>query len=267
MQPIDTGTVELAYEQRGRGPDLLLIAGIPGTARDWRPFAERLADAFTVTTFDNRGSGESEKPESYYSIAEMADDAAGLIDALDLDAPHVFGVSMGGMIAQELAIRHGEAILRLVLGCTHCGGEAVVPPADEVNEAFGYDGDDWARRIELLAPHAFAPDFPETQPDAYDEFVERKSADPQPPFAYRRQLGAVARHDTCDRLDAIENPTLVLTGTEDAIIPAENSDVLHSKLHDARLERLENAGHLFFVERPEATADRLRSFLAADGAA
>lgn len=267
MQPVDIGDIELAYEQRGRGKDLLLVAGIPGTARDWWPFAERLVDSFTVTAFDNRGSGEAEKPEDYYSIEGMADDAAGLIAALGLEDPHVFGISMGGMIAQELAINHADTISKLVLGCTHCGGEQVVPPAADVNEAFGYDGDDWARRIELLAPHAFAPDFPEAQPDVYEEFVETKAADPQPLFAYRRQLGAVARHDTSDRLDAIQARALVLTGTDDAVIPAENSDHLHSLIPDSRLEHVDGAGHLFIVEKPDETAEILRSFLTTDGAA
>lgn len=264
MPTVAVGDVELYYERVGRGPPLLLIAGIPGTVRDWFPFADRLAASFTVVVFDNRGSGRSDKPEGHYSIAGFADDAAGLVDALDLGTPHVFGVSMGGMIAQEFAIEHADSVDRLVLGCTHCGGDRVVQPAEAVDEAFGYDGDDWGHRIELLAPHAFAPGFPGLNPEAYDAFVGQKTADEQPLAAYRRQIGAVVRHDAADRLDRIDAPTLVLTGTDDSIIPAENSDTLVDRIPGARLATIPDAGHLFFVEKPDETAEILTSFLQGD---
>lgn len=265
MPTVEVGDVDLFYERRGEGPPLLLIAGIPATARDWRPFAERLAGSFTVVSFDNRGSGRSDKPEEWYSIGGFADDAAGLVEALSLDRPHVFGVSMGGMIAQELAIRHGGSISRLVLGCTNCGGERAIQPADEVTEAFAYEGDGWEHRIQLLAPHAFAPGFPDANPEAYDAFVETKSADVQPLYAYRRQLGAAVRHDTYDRLGEITNPTLVLTGTEDAVVPPENSEILNEEIPGSRLEHVAAAGHLFFVEKPEETVAILESFLLVEG--
>lgn len=212
-------------------------------------------------SFDNRGSGRSDEPGGWYSIEGFADDAAGPIEALSLAEPHVFGVSMGGMIAQELAIEHGGTISRLVLGCTHCGGERAIQPAEEVTEAFAYEGDDWGHRIRLLAPHAFAPGFRESNPEVYDAFVEGKSADGQSLHAYRRQLGAAVRHDTGDRLGEIDSPTLVLTGTDDAIIPPENGKHLHEAIPDSRLEYVPDAGHLFFVEKPEETAAILESFL------
>lgn len=266
MPTVELDEVDLYYERRGEGPALLLIAGLPATAKDWRPFAERLADSFTVVSFDNRGSGRSDKPESYYSIEGFADDAANLIEELGIEAPHVFGFSMGGMIAQELAIRHGDSISRLVLGCTDPGGERAVQPAEEVAEGFTYEGDDWGHRVRLLAPHAFAPDFRESNPEAYEAFVEAKTEDVQPLYAYRRQLGAAVRHDAYDRLGEIDNPTLVITGTEDAAVPPENSEFLHQEIPDSRLEYVPDAGHLFFIEKPEETAAILKSFLLEEAA-
>jgi pimeloyl-ACP methyl ester carboxylesterase len=218
-------------------------------------------DEFTVTMFDNRGSGLSD----HYSIQQMSDDAAALIEHLGLAPAHVFGISMGGMIAQELAIRHGALIDRLVLGCTHCGCARVIPPSDEVNRAFAYAEDDWSERMRLLAPWAFSEKTRRERPQDIQAFIVEKQREVQPLFAYRRQLGAAVRHDCFDRLPQIQRPTLVITGAADDVIPAENSDVLQRAIPDAQLCVIPDAGHLFFLEQPDQVAGELRAFLNASG--
>ena len=249
------------YEQLGSGPPLVLITGIPGTAANWLPFAERLKNDFTITVFDNRGSGFTDKPEDYYSIKQMAADAAGLIEQLRLGPSNVFGISMGGMIAQELAINHRQLVRRLVLGCTQCGGSQVIPPGEEVNQAFAFPDDDWGARMRLLGPLAFSATTRRERPDFIEAFVTLKTAEPQPLYAYRRQIGACVRHDTYERLDRIACPTLVVTGTDDDVILAANSETLHRRIPGSSLRYLPGAGHLFFLEQPEATAALLKEFL------
>jgi pimeloyl-ACP methyl ester carboxylesterase len=168
---------------------------------------------------------------------------------------------MGGMIAQEIAIRHKERVDRLVLACTHSGLRHSEPPTPEAAEAFQQNTDSWSERIRALAPFAFAPGYPERETSDFDAFVAKEVSDEQPLFAYRHQLLASVRHDAHDRLEQIESPTLVLTGSEDMVTPASNSVRLAAAIPNARLEVIDGAGHLFFVEKPEETRQILRSFL------
>jgi 3-oxoadipate enol-lactonase len=253
--------IQIYHESLGDGVPLLLIEGIPATVPDWYPFANYLARDFKVVLFDNRGSGRSDKPQEWYTTALMASDAAALLDSVGIPRANVFGVSMGGMIAQELAINFPGKVERLVLGCTHGGGPDVIRPAPSVDEAFALETEDWAVRTRKLAPFAFSERFGRDQPEALAEFIAKKSLDVQPYFAYRRQIGAVIRHDTRARLARITAPTLVLTGTADAVIPAENSRVLHEGIPNSELATIEGAGHLFFIEESEETLGILGSFL------
>ncbi len=253
--------IQIYYEALGDGPPLLLIEGIPGTVSDWYPFASHLARDFKVILFDNRGSGGSDRPEEWYTTSLMASDTVALLDNLGISRAKVFGVSMGGMIAQELAINFPEKVDRLVLGCTHCGGPQVIRPTALVDQAFALETEDWAERIRMLAPFAFSEQFGREHPKALAEFIAKKSLDAQPYFAYRRQIGAVIRHDSGQRLAKITTPTLVVTGTADTVIPWQNSELLCEKIPNSEIAMIEGAGHLFFVEQPEQTLRILKAFL------
>src|ERR1700684_4592924 len=118
------GEVELSYERAGSGPPLLAIMGMSGTLLSWgEPFLGPLRESFEVIAYDHRGVGESSRMEEQFTIPQLAEDAAGLMDALELDSAHVLGISMGGMVAQELALAQPERVRTLALGCTYCGGE------------------------------------------------------------------------------------------------------------------------------------------------
>ncbi len=249
----------LHYEERGEGQPLLLIAGIPAIADDWTPLAVGLAErGHRVIAYDNRGSGRSSVTAGPYSTAQLAQDAVALLDHLHLAQADVFGISMGGMIAQELAIGAPERIGRLVLGCTHAGITHAAPAPAEAGRAFALRTDDWALRMRTLAPFAFARDVDAALLSA---FIAKKSLDVQDPGGYRAQIEAVLSYHSAARLGEIRAPTLVLTGDDDRIIPGESSRLLAERIPDTTLRIVAGTGHLFFLERPDETLEILTAFL------
>jgi pimeloyl-ACP methyl ester carboxylesterase len=250
--------IALHYTERGSGRPLLLVPGIPAIASDWAPLAERLDGSRRVIAYDNRGSGASGVTPAPYTCAQLAADAIALLDALEIERADVFGMSLGGMIAQEVALEWPERVDRLVLGCTHCGLDHAARPDRDAGRAFAMETDDWPERMRALAPFAFAAG---AGPELLGPFVEKKVADVQDPEGYRGQIAAVLTHDTYERLPQIACPTLIVTGDGDRVIPAASSDVLHERIPGARLEIVAGAGHLFFLERPEESVRLLEDFL------
>src|ERR687895_216601 len=198
--------LSLYFEERGSGdPPLLLIGGIPAIADDWEPLAQRLAaGGRRVIAYDNRGSGRSTVTPGPYTTARLAADAVALLDHLGIERADVFGMSLGGMIAQELALGWPERVDRLVLGCTHCGVRHAARMPRDAGRAFAMETGDWAERMRALAPFAFARGV-----DAalLERFVEKKAADVQGGEGYRAQIAAVLAHDAYERLPEIDRPT------------------------------------------------------------
>jgi pimeloyl-ACP methyl ester carboxylesterase len=256
------GEIGLHYLERGSGKPLLLIAGIPAVADDWDALAAPLAQSRRVIAYDNRGSGGSTVTPGPYSTGQLAGDAVALLDSLQIEQADVFGMSMGGMIAQELALGWPQRVRRLVLGCTHAGVAHAAPPPREAGRAFAMQTDDWSERIRALAPLAFAHGV---DPELLSAFVTKKSADVQDPAGYAAQIQAVLAHNTAERLGDIARPTLILTGDDDRVIPAASSELLRERIPGARLETIAGSGHLFFIEQPERTRRLIEDFL--DGAA
>jgi 3-oxoadipate enol-lactonase len=250
--------IDVYYEEHGSGPPLLLIPGIPAIANDWGSLAEPLSRTRHVISYDNRGSGQSSVTPGPYTTAQLAADGVALLDHLGIERADVFGMSMGGMIAQELALTRPDRVNKLVLGCTHAGIRHAVSPPRETGLAFAMDTADWAERMRALAPHAFARDV---DPRMLDAFIAKKSKDVQDPAGYRAQIDAVLAHDSYERLPLLEMPTLIVTGDDDRVIPGGSSDVLRERIPGSRLEVIAGAGHLFFIERPDATIELLESFL------
>ncbi len=261
MAQVELSDVALHYETRGDGPPVLLIAGIPAIVSDWEPVAAGLTLAgYRTIAYDNRGSGDSSVPPGPYSTAQMAQDAVGLLDHLGIERAHVFGMSMGGMIAQELAIASPDRVDHLVLGCTHAGVAHAAPMPRETGRAFAMATDDWAQRMAALAPKAFAPD---AEADLVAAFVAKKSNDVQDPDGYAAQVDAVLAHDSADRLKDIAAPTLVITGDQDQVIPAASSDLLVDRIPDARLVDRPRHRPPVLHRAPGPVADALTEFLGA----
>jgi 3-oxoadipate enol-lactonase len=265
MTLIRVGELELDVERSGSGPPLLLIMGMSGTSLTWGdPFLAGLREDFELIAYDHRGVGASTRlADGQVTIREMAEDAAGLLDALGLDSAHVLGISMGGMIAQELALAHPEKIRTLTLGCTYCGGEgsAMAAPEDIQGLAEAMLSGDREKAIragwEINVSSGFAADA-EAWKSFTDIAAQRAVAVP----VVMAQMQACVAHDTAARLPSLEMPTLVIHGTEDRLLPVANGRLIASLIPGARLEIFDGVGHLFFWERPERSAELLREHAA-----
>jgi 3-oxoadipate enol-lactonase len=261
------GELELSYERSGSGPPLLLIMGMSGTFAHWgEPFLERLRGGFETIVYDHRGVGESSRLEGAVAIAQLARDAAALLDALEVDSAHVLGISMGGMIAQELALAHPERVRTLTLGCTYCGGEGSALTTPEVGRRLMEGMSSGDREVALRT--------------AWEVNVSAKFAADERAYAAFREIGmhravavavvmaqmqAILAHDTSARLGRLRMPTQILHGTVDQMLPVENARVIAGHTPDAKLEIFDDVGHLFFWELPERAAELIREHAAVGG--
>lgn len=255
------------YETAGNvaNPPLLIIPGITDSVAKCEWQVMDLAADFHVITFDNRGAGRSSAPPPGFSMADMAGDAAAVLDALDLESSHVFGFSMGGMIALHLVLAHPHRVRRLVLGCTSAGGRLSVAPEGTVMNALmqpagsGDKRQDFYDRMWIsLSDNCYAE-----QPQVIERLAELADENPQTPLGYAGQLQAVLTHDVADQLDQIATPTLVLHGGADRLIPIENGRLLAAAIPGAQFKIYPLAGHLFFVEQADEVNEDIRRFLRA----
>jgi 3-oxoadipate enol-lactonase len=253
--------IRMYYEIHGDGPPLLLIYGLAGRGRGFRDQIPALSAHFRTIVFDNRGVGETDQPDTPYSISGMADDAAGLLDALRIESAHVFGISMGGMIAQEFALRHPGRLRKLALGCTHSGVRHCTPSPPWVTAIFkSLAGKPREQVVRECIPFNFSPRTQEHRKDLIEDFFPVMRDNLQTASAYVLQWNAVRGFDTHDRLSRIAAPTLVLTGADDALIPPANSRSLAERIPNARLMEFPDAGHLFFVECASEVNESLIQF-------
>jgi len=255
MAQIKSGDINLHYDTYGAGAPLLMIMGLGASSAVWdAELVQELARDFRVITFDNRGTGQSDKPDAPYSIGMFADDAAAVLEGLKIPRAHIFGVSMGGMIAQEFALRHAPRTATLTLGCTSPGGKHAVPPPAESLKVLtaprvGVAPEEVIRRG---WPLAFTAGYIAEHRAELEARIPRLLEHPTPPFAFQRQLEGTYTLSTWDRLGQIKAPTLVITGGDDVLIPARNSELLAERIPGAKLHIIPKAGHGFTTEaRPE----------------
>ena len=256
------GDINMHYQVRGLGEPLLLIMGYRGSGFMWgETLLGGLSRYFQVITFDNRGTGLSDKPDTIYTIPMMADDAAGLLHHLDIARAHIFGVSMGGMIAQELALRHPKWVQRLILGCTTCGGpQTILMPVDVLEKLFAPPHIPREEALRRQWQVIFSPSFAEKHATFLDQLTALALAYPTPFHSSIRQMMAVQRFNAYGRLGQIVAPTLVVTGANDIVIPPANSRLLANRIHNAAFEIFADAGHGFFWEATKELIDLLCEF-------
>jgi pimeloyl-ACP methyl ester carboxylesterase len=264
MTVIGVGEIELDCERSGSGPPLLMIMGMSGTALHWgEPFLAAIRADFEVIVYDHRGVGSSSRLEGPTTIVELAEDAARLLTALGIDSAHVFGISMGGMIAQELALAHPERVRTLTLGCSSCGGVGSATMSAEALQRLSEAmmSGDRARAVrtafELNVSGAMAEDAEVWA--RYLAISEQRAVAVQVIVA---QMQACAAHDANGRLPGLAVPTLVVHGTDDQVLPVENGRLIASRIPGSRLEILDGVGHLFFWEQPERAAELVRAHAA-----
>ncbi|MDC0720378.1 alpha/beta fold hydrolase [Nannocystis bainbridge] len=251
------------YELGGRadGPPLLLLRGLTRTIRHWGPLLDDLGASFRTIAIDNRGVGHSDKPFGIYSTRTMADDAVAVLDHAGIGEAAVFGISLGGAIAQQLVLHHPQRVRRLVLGCTRASGKDG-PPA-RLSTVLSLLSLLWlpeARALERSTPLVLSPAFLREHPEIVGEWQQLAEQFPTRRRALIGQLGAVLRHDTRARLGTIAVPTLVVSGDDDRLIDVACSHALAAAIPGARLELLPGAGHDIPAERPREVAALLREF-------
>src|SRR5258708_1859471 len=236
------------------GEPLLMIMGLGSSSAKWSPvLVNELSRHFRTIVYDNRGTGQSDKPSIPYSLTMFASDAIALLDALKIERCHVFGVSMGGMIAQELALGYPSRLQTLTLGCTTCGGRhAVRPPPESLKILTApREGASDEEIIRRSWPLAYPKDYIEQHRAELEASVPRLLAHPTPPSAYKRHLDATYGLKTYDRLPSVSTPTLVITGEGDVLIPARNSEIIAERIPSARYHVIHGAGHAFFNQCPD----------------
>lgn len=248
--------VELYYERLGSGSPLLFLNGTGGDLRQKPSLWDgALARAFEVLAYDQRGLGQSAKPDRPYTMQDYADDAAGLLDHVGWPRAKVLGVSFGGMVAQELALRHPERVERLVLACTSSGGGG--GDSYPLHELQDLDPTAYWSQVLRIGDRRWELRAPGRDPDRFEKIVEMVRSRQQAleaerqsesaKIGARRQIEARRRHDTWERLPGIRCPTLVCGGRFDGIAPPENLERLAYRIPGARLELFEG-GHLFLLE-------------------
>jgi pimeloyl-ACP methyl ester carboxylesterase len=251
----------LHWESTGTGDPVLMIMGLGLSGGAWWRTVPVLSRSLRVSTFDNRGVGRSRAHLHSYTTEAMADDAVSVLDAAGIERAHVYGFSLGGMVAQQLALRHEDRVRSIVLGATHPGGPRAVRPSDDVIAFFrrraSMSAKDAAR---ASVPFNYGPRCRREHKDRIAEDIQRRLAHPFPERAYKAQMVAASLHNCYRRLKRIEAPTLVVHGREDRIVPVANAEILAERIPRAELRILDHAGHLYSTEQPEVDEDIARFF-------
>lgn len=266
---VTVGGRRIAYEQTGRddaATTVLLLCGIGAKRQGWYKQLPVLGEQFRTIAIDYRDVGDSDPADGSYSIGDLADDVAGLADALGIERASLVGISMGGFIALELALRRPALVERLVLVVTSAGGATHVSTSPQIlqllmpGEGVAVEDGAGARRVTSAVA---APGYAERAPEEIDTFVEIALHNPMRVEAYLRQLEACRAHDVSGRLGEIAVPTLVLHGDVDPLVPLANGEVLAAGIAGARLVVYADTGHIPEVERADEFNRDLIGFLSA----
>ena len=264
MRFASSGIVRLAYEERGQGAAVLLVMGYAARSAHWgEEFRNLLAARYCVVSFDNRGTGESDKPAEEWTMRDMADDAIAVIDAAGMPSAHVVGLSMGGIVTQELALSYPERVRTLTLIATHCGGADVVPPTqDAANALLNPDRNQpVGKMVENIWRAICAPGFLDA-PGRLEACLKLDLEKPTPVAMLANQMRAIEGADCSHRLPLITAPSLIISGTEDPLVPPANSERLAALLSGSKLVRIAGCGHMVPLEKPRELADIILEFLA-----
>jgi pimeloyl-ACP methyl ester carboxylesterase len=265
MPRVQAGTVHINYETFGQGDPLLLIMGfgMPGAA--WAPTLPFLG-GFKSIYFDNRGTGYSDKPEGPYTVPDMAEDASSLLKALGIARTKVYGVSMGGMIAQELTLRHPEQVEKVVLGCTTPGGPHASRAAEEVLAALMQGFTTMASNpdegLDIIMPTLFPAEFIAHHPELKPLMLAAMKMAPitSPETAERARAG-INDFDVYDRLGQIKCPVMIVHGDKDILVPVENAALIKSRVPQAEVFIIPGAGHSFAAADPIGIHRRITDWL------
>jgi pimeloyl-ACP methyl ester carboxylesterase len=258
----DSNGVRLAYEVRGDGEPLVFIHGLGYDRFGWGPLPDLLAKDFRVVVFDNRGVGDSDVPEGPYAVSQMAADVAAVFDAADMERANVLGVSLGGYIAQELALTYPERVRKLVLGSTSPGGPRSHPMPARGLEAFGrFPTMEREAGLRLMVENSLGGHAVHERSELLEEIYAYRLERGPTLAGWQAQAYAGATFDAYDRVGKIEAPTLVFQGGGDNVVDPRNAGLLVELIPDARLELIPDRGHLLVWEEGDRLASIVKEFL------
>lgn len=258
MSFVENQGTRIFWNEQGQGVPILLIMGLGYPSSLWHRMRPVLAQHFRTIAFDNRGVGLSDVPPGPYPILTMATDAAAVLDAAGVARAHVFGVSMGGMIAQEFALQYPARTHSLILGCTSAGGSSSVRAERKVADVLFARGMTWEQAREAALAYIYDPATPR---EKIEEDVRRRQRCLPTPEGYMAQLQGILAWEGHSRLGQITAPTLVIHGRSDALIPPENAQLIAERIPGAKLILLDRASHLFLTDQTEAAQKAILSFL------
>src|SRR3984893_4717805 len=267
MAKIKAGSININYDMYGEGEPLLLIMGfgMPGVA--WLPSLPMLS-GFKCIYFDNRGTGNTDKPDGPYTAEQMADDSSNLLKALNIPKAKVFGVSMGGMIAQELTLRHPEQVEKAVFGCTMAGGPEAKMASPEVGmklvEGTKLMASNPEQGLDIILPLLYPEEFAKAHPEIKQMMLAGRRMMPATPSdTVDRTIAGIMTFNASDRLGQIKCPVLIVHGGQDLLIPPENAQLLKNRIPQAEVFMIPSAGHAFQAADPVGIHQRIVQFLKA----
>lgn len=256
MPTANVNGIDIHYKIHGQGEPLVLVAGLGYDLWMWHKMVPGLAEHFQVIAFDNRGVGHSARPAGPYTAQMLAADTVGLLDTLGLDAAHVMGHSMGGFVAQALALDHPGRVRRLILSATNFGGPHHVPVTPEALAVLTDMTCDPITRLRRGIVISTAPGYADAHPAVIDDWVHYRVEHPIDPLGYQAQLGVgmslLAEAASFEhRLANVTAPTLILHGQHDKVVPPENARLLAAQIPNSTVKILPDAGHFFPFEVPD----------------
>ncbi len=258
MSFVENQGAKIYWDEQGSGEPLLLIMGLGYPSSLWHRSRPLLSQHFRTVAFDNRGVGLSDVPPGPYSIATMASDAAAVLDAAGVDSAHVFGVSMGGMIAQEFALQYPARTRSLILGCTSPGGPLAVRAERKVADILRGRDMTLAQAREAMLPYIYDAG---TSREKIEEDLTLRRHCPPSVEGYTAQLQGILAWEGYSRIAQIKVPTLVIHGKSDALVPTGNGELIASLIPGAKLVLIEHASHLFLTDQTQPAHEAIMEFL------
>ncbi|MFO7794987.1 MAG: alpha/beta fold hydrolase [Promethearchaeati archaeon] len=255
---------ELYYEIHGEGYPVVMIMGLGANIYWWTPeFLEPMKNNFQTIIFDNRDAGRSDHANEQYQIADLATDTIKLMDMLNIDKAHILGISMGGMIAQEVTLNYPERVNKLVLCSTNCGGAKSILPSQDLLAQLTQDRGELSQKeiIEKTIPLLYTNEFIDKNPEYIERTKEQLMKAPIQPEAYERQIQSLLSFNTGRKLKKIEHQTLVIHGKKDILVPPQNGQILTDLITNATLKYFEKSAHAIFSHEPEKVTTTVLDFL------
>lgn len=258
---IQVGDIKMGYRICGSGYPLVMIMGYGNTMRLWEPVLIRsLSSHYRLIIFDNRGMGDTEAGQRLFSIEQFADDTVGLMDALDIRQAHIFGWSMGALIAEEVALRHPGKVGKLILYAAHCHADLFPPKPEVIQKLTDTSGSRKEQGMRFIST-LFPPEWLRDNQERIREIFYRPLGRILPETMNKQSMAIGQWKGACDRLSEINSPTLVITGTDDILVPPQNARYLADKIPKAQLILYEQGGHGLMFQYPEKFVEKMIHFL------